>query len=287
MHQFLLTFDLYYDEDVRQVACNLPTFLYLPLTTCFKKLSEDHWILQKRHRPLLTSDFFCIDHTRHSFRLLGASDHPRFPRLLSRLDKGLRDCTIRIHPRLREAIELFFEPTDDFSTTALAASLRSSIHWTDHTSNLFTSCLRRNLLQADPSGLSSVLWLRFWSLPLDPSCRTFWFRVLHNKFHCQATIALFRPNVSPACPFCLLPSESRSHLLRIVLRTAFPFLDFSPGHVINVLWKFQTFDYAPPAPLFTLCAATARAIWCAHWAFVRQATPFRESTILKHIYQLK
>ncbi|KAI8373886.1 hypothetical protein BD560DRAFT_302067, partial [Blakeslea trispora] len=87
-----------------------------------------------------------------------------------------------------------------------------------------------------------------------------------------------------ACPFCLLPSESRSHLLvecptkwaiwQIVLRSAFPFLDFSPGHVINVLWKFQTFDYAPTAPLFTLCAATARAIWCAHWAFARQATPF-------------
>ncbi|KAI8360673.1 hypothetical protein BD560DRAFT_334545 [Blakeslea trispora] len=228
-----------------RVASNLPIFLHLSLATCFQELWEDHWILQKRHRLLLTSDFFCIDHTRHSFRLLGDSDHPRFPRLQSHLDRGLRDCSIRIHPHLREAIELFLDLTGDFGTTALAASLRSSVHWTDPTSNLFNSCLRRNLLQVKPSALSSVHLLRFSFLPLNPFYRTFWFPVFYNKFHCQSTITLFRPNVSFACPFCLLPSVSLSHLLvecptrwaiyQIAVRSTFPFLAFSPGHVMNVL----------------------------------------------------
>ncbi|KAI8364822.1 hypothetical protein EDC96DRAFT_198818 [Choanephora cucurbitarum] len=213
MHQLYLAFNLYYDEDVRQVVCNLPTFLRLPLTACFQELSEDHWILQEHHRPLLTFDFFCIDRNRRSFRLLGASDQPRFPQSLGRLDKGLRDYSIRIHPRLRDAIELFLDHTDDFNTTVLAASLRPSVHWTDLTSDLFTFWLRLKLLPVEPTGLSSAQLLRLWSLLLNPSCRTFWFRVFYNKFHCQATIALFRPDMSSACAFYSMPSKSRSHLL--------------------------------------------------------------------------
>ncbi|OBZ81854.1 hypothetical protein A0J61_10097 [Choanephora cucurbitarum] len=129
-----------------------------------------------------------------------------------------------------------------------------------------------------------------------PECRSLWFRVLYNKVHSQELIALFRSDVSAACPFCSAPSESTEHLLvscpikmsiwRLVLRIHYPYLAFEPAHIISVLWSLWIPPYVSPTPFRLLCAAITRAIWVTHWAFVRQGTPFSETTVLSKIKRL-
>ncbi|KAI8339279.1 hypothetical protein BD560DRAFT_440027 [Blakeslea trispora] len=108
MYQFFSTFDRFYKAD---------------------SLSDDHWLLTKRPRLLLTADSFCIDRNGQSFRLLGATDCPPFPRLLARLNHGLQTGSLLLHSSLQEAVMNFQDSEAVFSTLPFVESLRSSLYW--------------------------------------------------------------------------------------------------------------------------------------------------------------
>ncbi|KAI8329288.1 hypothetical protein EDC96DRAFT_529554 [Choanephora cucurbitarum] len=269
------------DDYLAKAASNIPDNCSLS-TLLELSIVSNHWIVSSRPTPLLMKHFFAIDESRNCFRPLHSSDQPQFPRL-KQLFLGLIDLLllsiislyhtgVSLHPRLLVAFletPVTATPVDDSSNRSFRVSLQDA------------------LLTTVASPLTSRNWHLFWSLSLTPECRSMWYRIVYDKFHCHASIAQFIADVSPSCSFCNVSSESRSHLLvtcpvkwnlwSLILRTRFPCMAFQPSHIISALWSLTVPPFVPSASFLSLCAATARAVWCAHWAFVRQAIPFTEA----------
>ena len=299
MYAFFGFLDRYMDLPTKSIPelCNVTTLLELPLSVCFSAVPENHWTLIKRPQTLLIRHFFKVDTERHCFRPLHPADDPPFRNLSGKLRRDLISNTVQLVPRLLEAILVTppvpFEPIDFAPFENLCPS---TPFWYDFSNKGFRTSLATTVLPAKESTVSTDCWKSFWSTPMLPECRSLWFRVLYNKIHCQKSIALFRPEVNAACSFCSAPSESTEHLLvrcpaklliwKLVLRTHFPYLEFQSAHLVSILWSFWTPDFVPSTPFRLLCAATLRAIWVSHWAFIRQGTPFSEKTVLSKIKRL-
>ena len=276
--------------------CNLFTLLEIPLADCFDTVPEGHWILASRSAPLLVKHFFTVDESRNCFRPLHPPDLPLYPRLCTQLRNGLLSSCLSLSSRLLAAI---LEPPDLSSAVdprPFKTLVRQSSFWEDLSNLSFCDSLRGTFFKHIHSALLPTTWRFFWSLPLAPECRSMWYRIINHKFHCQESISRFLPEVSQSCSFCDAPTETKQHLLvecpvkwgfwSLILRTHFPYMAFQPHHIVSALWSLTVPPYVPATKFLCLCAATARAIWCSHWAFVRQDIPFSESLVLAKVIRL-
>ncbi|KAI7849601.1 hypothetical protein BDC45DRAFT_426804, partial [Circinella umbellata] len=148
--------------------------------------------------------------------------------------------------------------------------------------------------------LTKAKWRLFWKARILPSARTIWWRAIHNKISCRATLHHILPASfdNALCPLGDLETDSAPHFLfscetkwivwQQVLQdcTLCPVTqDTTSDALFSLTIPTWELSHSPLSP-FQLISGIMVSIWRAHWLYVFSSVPFLSSNIIESTHKL-
>ncbi|KAG1042538.1 hypothetical protein G6F43_011881 [Rhizopus delemar] len=275
--------------------CNPSTLLNLPLLALFSNIPSNHWLRDRQRTKIQANCFFTYDRSLQRVRPMLQPDNPTHPRLSARLFRDLQNRTVTLNNMTWNLILNISPDPGLIDDTPFLFWLSRSTPWISFHPQEFRQTQLDLLLPCSPSPWSPSKWTQFWSFKMLPEARTWWFRFLYGKLHCQETVARFDPHVTTICKFCYAPVEDLHHLIidcpfkwsiwQEVLSRFSPYLEFSPDDVRSILQHLSYFDFVDNTKLVILSSYICLFIWRAHWRYIFDNTPFSAQQIVSTILE--
>ncbi|RCH97850.1 hypothetical protein CU097_013644 [Rhizopus azygosporus] len=257
-------------------------------------------------RKLLISDIIVHDPQTANLRVRTTNKYPRFRRLCRKTIALLLQGQILLSPAFLPLCIPGSTSTLDLDAaiidlTPLCRPCVSRV--SDFGPLVRYQSYRRYLLsqrslewkQYEPA-VSSASWASFWRLPLPPTARNTWYRLLHRTIPCKQRFHALLPNQHPSalCSFCGSSDEAMSHfffscshkaaLWTMALHKPFPGFSCSLPHIeqsmlaIAVSHIRNSCDTLSPIALsislLSLFGCTLQVIWQSQWQKVFHDTHF-------------
>ena len=288
----------------QHTVLNLPTCLVLPLTSVILP-SDEAPIFPRSWRQLRISDAFILDATFGTLRRRTRHERPNHPNIIHsffrQIDRHI--CSLQpylIRACLPESIlqqhypDLPSRSGDAVDPSPLLAAMVPKGLWSNLSTRSFRSLVSPTLFPSpvfDPP-LSSIQWRKFWSFRLHHTVRSLWFRFLHDKLSCRATLHNIVPSIfpSPTCAICSAQTDSPEHFLLLCPPKLAAWTTFWSTHFGSIPTEssltaaLRSFTF-PPVHDSTLAPASILsclllATWRHHWRFIFDDVPLTSDSLM-------
>ncbi|KAI9330553.1 hypothetical protein BD770DRAFT_333796 [Pilaira anomala] len=152
--------------------------------------------------------------------------------------------------------------------------------------------------------ISGISWSRFWSASIPLTCRTLWYRLIHNRIPHRGLLHYIFPDkfLTDLCPRCSCSADSLSHFfftcpsIQTVWSHFFTYLSSSPPDTLPTflitlfhdLRSLSILHSSRPDNTTTFTSLSfsqvticiLQAIRSAHWAFIFHDTPLLGDNII-------